>query len=178
MKEFIELVKKLWSNKRYRAIAILLIYVVFFIFVFSFISSGKPNLPLEVGIDKIKNIENYKLYFEGIDSFNVDYETNTIYYGDSIYSIEEDIKELNKYDLNIFKPINIYNLIKKGTLESTNYVSKEDTYMVKISDFEQLIYNNDVSNDNYIKIIVNNEFYNKIVVDLTNYYGYSVRIEG
>lgn len=180
MKEFIELVKKLWINKRYRAIAILLLYVVFFIFVFSFISSNsKPVLNVEpTGIDKIKNIENYKLYVEGLDEFIVNYETNTIYYNDLTYSIEDKIEELDKYDLDIFKPINIYNLIKNGTLESTNYVSKTDTYVVKISDFEKLIYNNEVSNDNYIKITINNENYDEIVVDLTNYYDYIVRIEG
>ena len=54
MKETIEFIKNLWANKRTRALAILIIYAIFFIFVFMLISSGETgpreqleDLPLE-----------------------------------------------------------------------------------------------------------------------------------
>ena len=63
MREFVELLKKLWDNRRTRAIAILLIYVLFFIIIFSFLNgdkSAKPQsrfLPNST-IEKIKASDN------------------------------------------------------------------------------------------------------------------------
>lgn len=180
MKETIEFIKKLWSNKRTRSLAILLIYVIFFIFVFTLISSGSHNYQNteETNKDneeiKLEDVINYKLEIIGEDNFTYDSNTNKVFYDGIYYEVDSVPEIISKYDLNIFSPSNVSKLLEVGTLESTNYIDKSDTYVIKISDFEKTIYNNEIVNDEYIKII---KYESKIVVDLSNYYGYVVNIE-
>ena len=180
MKETIEFIKKLWSNKRTRSLAILIIYVIFFIFVFTLISSGSHNYQNteETNKDneeiKLEDVINYKLEIIGEDNFTYDSNTNKVFYDGIYYEVENIPEIISKYDLNIFDPSNVSKLLEVSTLESTNYIDESDTYVVKISDFEKIIYNNEIVNDEYIKII---KYDSKMVVDLTNYYGYVVNIE-
>ncbi len=180
MKETIEFIKKLWSNKRTRSLAILIIYVIFFIFVFTLISSGSHNYQNneETNKDneeiKLEDVTNYKLEIIGENNFTYDSNTNKVFYDGIYYEVDSVPEIISKYDLNIFSPNNVSKLLEVGTLESTNYIDKSDTYVIKISDFEKIIYNNEIINDEYIKII---KYESKIVVDLSNYYGYVVNIE-
>ena len=184
MKETIELIKKLWSNKRTKSISVLIIYVIFFAFVFLLISNGthnyqKPVTEEDTNVEnnqeiKLENITNYKLEIIGSDSFTYDSSTNKVFYDGNYYEVNNIPEIISKYDLAIFSPSNISKLLEVGTLESTNYIDKSDTFVIKISDFERIIYNNEIINDEYIKII---KYDTKIVVDLTNYYGYIVNIE-
>ena len=80
------------------------------------------------------------------------------------------------YDLEIFKPVNMAKLLEASVLESTNHIEKTNTYLLKISDFERIMYNNEIVNDNNIEIITY-EDNSKIIIDLSNYYGYLVNIE-
>ncbi len=183
MKETIEFIKKLWSNKRTRALAILVIYVVFFIFVFMLISSGEtgPRKPLEEPVIEeptfdLASVTNYFLEIIGDETFTYDSITNLINYNEMNYELENRPVELDDYDLDIFKPVNIAKLLEKSVLESTNHIEKTNTYLVKISDFEQIIYNNEILNEDNIKIIIY-EDNSKVIVDLSNYYGYLVNIE-
>jgi len=169
MKEFIELIKKLWSNKRYRSLVILLMYFIFFIFVFMFINSTSDYVA-PTGIDIIKNEINYKITVgEKVVSFN----NNQIIYMDNIYN--EMPLELQEYKLDILSPINIYTLLKNSTLESTNFTLNTDTYIIKLSEFERLLNNNELESDEIVKLIVYKDGYKKVSID--NYYGYSVLIE-
>ena len=180
MKETIEFIKKLWSNKRTRSLAILIIYVIFFIFVFTLISSGSHDYQdnEEANQDneeiKLEDITNYKLEIVGEGNFTYDSNTNKGFYDGIYYEVENIPEIISKYDLNIFNPSNVSKVLEVSILESTNYIDESDTYVVKISDFEKIIYNNEIVNDEYIKII---KYDSKMVVDLTNYYGYVVNIE-
>ncbi len=184
MKETIELIKKLWSNKRTKSISVLIMYVIFFTFVFLLISSGthnyqRPVTEKEPNVEnnenfKLENITNYKLEIISTDNFTYDSSTNKVFYDGNYYEINNIPEIISKYDLTIFSPSNISKLLEVGTLESTNYIDKSDTYIIKISDFERIIHNNEIVNDEYIKIT---KYESKIVLDLTNYYGYVVNIE-
>lgn len=179
MKELLEFIKKLWSNKKTRALAILIIYAIFFTFVFILISNGtnKPNIPIEESSEdvfkELKEVTDYRLQIIGEESFEYDAVTNLITYNDQEYELEQF--PLSKYDLNIYTPINIYNLLQVSVLESTNHLDKSNTYLVKISDFEKIIYNNTSDIDEYIKIIIYED--KKIKIDLSDYYNYIVNME-
>lgn len=163
MKEFIEFIKKLWQNKRTRALSILIMYAIFFTFVFMILSSNQEPI-----IEDNINITNYKLEIIGEDNFTYDSITNQVFYDGVYYEINNRPEILNKYDLDVYNPNNILDLLEDATLESTNYLDKSDTYLVKVNDLE--------SNDlvDYVKVI---KYENKIIIDLTNYYGYTVNIE-
>lgn len=181
MKETIEFIKKLLSNKRTRALAILIIYIIFFAFVFALISNGSHNYQNneETNIEENEEIEleditNYKLEIIGEDNFTYDSLTNQIFYDGVYYEIDNIPEIISKYNLNIFSPNNVSKLLEVGILESTNYIDKSDTYVIKISDFERISNNNEIINDEYIKII---KYEKKLTIDLSNYYGYVVNIE-
>ena len=187
MKETIEFIKNLWSNKRTRALAILIIYAIFFTFVFILIGNGKtgPREPLEEIDDPpvieesdfdLANVTDYLIEVTGDEAFTYNSVTNLISYNGIDYELEEKPIELNNYDLDIFKPSNISELLDVAVLESTNHIENTNTYLVKISDFERIIYNNNSDVDEYIKITVynNNE---KIKIDLSNHYNYVVNME-
>ena len=163
MKEFIEFIKKLWQNKRTRALSILIMYAIFFTFVFMILSNNQEPI-----IEDNINITNYKLEIIGEDNFTYDSITNQVFYDGVYYEINNRPEILNKYDLDVYNPNNILDLLEDATLESTNYLDKSDTYLVKVNDLE--------SNDlvDYVKVI---KYENKIIIDLTNYYGYTVNIE-
>ena len=166
MKETIEFIKKLWENKRTRALSILVMYVIFFGFVFMILSSNQKTF-VEENNEK-KDITNYKLEIIGEDNFTYDSITNQIFYDGIYYELENRPEVLNKYNLDIYNPNNILNLLEDATLESTNYIDKSDTYLIKINDLE----GNDLVD--YVKII---KYEDKIIIDLTDYYGYTVNIE-
>ncbi len=188
MKETIEFIKSLCSNKRTRALAILVLYGIFFIFVFALISSGEtgPRKQLDGQLDEslenettefdLADITNYFVEVIGEDNFTYDSSTNLIMYNNEIYLAEEKPIDLVDYDLEIFKPVNIAKLLEASVLESTNHIEKTNTYLLKISDFERIMYNNEIVNDNNIEIITY-EDNSKIIIDLSNYYGYLVNIE-
>ena len=163
MKEFIGFIKKLWQNKRTRALSILIMYAIFFTFVFMILSSKQEPI-----IEDNINITNYKLEIIGEDNFTYDSITNQVFYDGVYYEINNRPEILNKYDLDAYNPNNILDLLEDSILESTNYVDKSDTYLVNVSDLE----NNDLVD--YVKVI---KYENKIVIDLTDYYGYIVNIE-
>ncbi|MEG2322491.1 MAG: hypothetical protein RSB71_03320 [Bacilli bacterium] len=137
MKEVIAFIKKIWANKRYRSLVILGMYFIFFGLVFLYIYTPKNNVVLEP-LDKFKNITSYSYEISGKDNFKVLVDGQTVItYNDNTYTTLPD--NLN-YDLSLFEPISIYNLIKRGTLESTNYVEHSNTYLVdnyKITTYEK-----------------------------------------
>jgi len=173
MKEFIDLVKNLWANKRTRALAILLVYFVFFIFVFMFI--GNSNKTPIINMPKqLKNMKISKIEFIGNDNFI--FENNTIIYNDSIYIVNEMPIELSKYNLSIYTINNIDKLIDSAVLETTNHVEKSNTYLISAKEFESIIFNNIIESDLNIRIKTDKEF-NYVHLDFKDYYGYEVRID-
>lgn len=150
MKKF----KELWHNKRYHALMVLGLYLVFFIFVFIFISSMNDSkrydklLNDKVGLEYFAEIKNYTIYVIGDVNFKVDKEH--IYYLDEVYTTSNMPLELQKYYFD-FNPKLIYQMIAKATLESTNYLEKVDNYVLKKDGFFELT-NHDIDNDVVIKV--------------------------
>ena len=186
MKETIEFIKTLWSNKRTKSLAILIIYLIFFIFAFTFIGSGtKKNIkPIDESkkeLDQnekfdLANVTNYFAEIIGNETFTYDSVSNTIIYNETSYDLESKPEVLSNYDLTIFKPSNISKLLENSILESTNHIENTKTYLIKISDFEKIVYEKDIINEENIKITTYLDN-SKIIVDLSNYYDYVVNIE-
>lgn len=174
MKEFLELIKKLWENKRTRSLVVLLLYFVFFAFVLSSVDNT-PQVIKPSGIEIIKNLKIVKMEFLGQHNFI--YSDNIIYYDGIYYNSNEIPLELSNYDLNIFTVDNIYELIKNGLLESTNYIDNSNTYVVKNSIFENIIHNNQIDISGNIRITLNESSMNYVNIDLKELYGYEIRIE-
>lgn len=177
MKEFIDFVKKLWNNKRTRALAILLVYFIFFIFVFALINSSSSIPPvIDVSpLEEMKEKDIYQIEFLGSHNFVV--VDNMITYNGGVYNVEERPSELSIYDISIFNTNNIYDLINSAVLESTNHVEKTNTYLIDAEKFENIIYNNQMVSDSNIRITINEEDINYIYIDLKEYYGYEVKID-
>ncbi len=185
MKETIQFIKKLWGNKRTRALSILIIYAIFFTFVFALIQSGtheikKPSESYEEDNLQndfiLENVNDYLLEFVGKETFTYDSVTKLITYQNIEYHLEEQPSVLDSYNFIFLTPKNISDLLINGTLATKNYLNKTETYLVKISTFEKIINNVDVLNNDNIEITVY-EDNSKIIVDLSDYYGYLINME-
>lgn len=148
MKQIFSFIKNIYSNKRTRSLAILILYLIFFIFVFSFLSIPNKN----------NNDEFYYLNNVVIGSYNV----------------LNNEGEVTYYNTDLINTNNIYKMVKNSKLESTNYLENSNTYVISVSTFEKILYNNDVVNNDSIRITL---YSNKIILDFSNYYGYIVNIE-
>lgn len=148
MKQIFSFIKNIYSNKRTRSLAILILYLIFFIFVFSLLSIPNKN----------NNDEFYYLNNVVIDSYNV----------------LNNEGEVTYYNTDLINTNNIYKMVKNSKLESTNYLENSNTYVISVSTFEKILYNNDVVNNDSIRITL---YSNKIILDFSNYYGYIVNIE-
>lgn len=148
MKQIFSFIKNIYSNKRMRSLAILILYLIFFIFVFSLLSIPNKN----------NNDEFYYLNNVVIGSYNV----------------LNNEGEVTYYNTDLINTNNIYKMVKNSKLESTNYLENSNTYVISVSTFEKILYNNDVVNNDSIRITL---YSNKIILDFSNYYGYIVNIE-
>jgi len=178
MKEFIAIIKKLWENKKTRSLAILILYGIFFIFVFALINSApsvqpKPVVPTNP-FDYLKNKGIEKIEFSGLHQFI--YQDEQIYYNELIYNIDERPEELLMYDFLIFNTDNIYNLLNKSILESTNHVLNSNTYVVAIKDFVNIVLNEHLEIEGNIRITMYENDSNILEIDFNEYYGYTTKI--
>ena len=147
MKETIEFIKKLWENKRTRSLVILIIYLIFFLFVFAIISPTKNT-------DKFYYLNNIDIV-----SYNAYDNMNNL---------------ILDYDKQLVSGGVIYKLVKNSTLESTNYIDNSNTYCISVKDYEKIINNSIVDNDDKIRITVSST---SIILDFTSYYGYKINID-
>lgn len=149
MIEVIEFIKKLWQNKRTRALAILILYVIFFIFVFTLLSNNSK--PEQDKFSYLKNIE--VLNYSVTDKYD---------------------NVVTEYNSTLISGEVIYRLVKNANLESTNYIDNSNTYHITSDDYEKII--NNVENETLepIRITLSD---NKIILDFTSYYGYKINIE-
>ena len=162
MKEKLDFFKKIWKNKRYRAISIFLLYLFFFalMFIILFIKNSfrKPQV-----IEKEKRYEDYSIYsyntilninnklyvIEG-KRYNEKYEfvyDNVTYE----FKIGEDVDvDKNVFTSFNFDPKYINNIIKKSKLLSeTKIISDnilEKKYLIKLKDYIEL---NDIVLEEY-----------------------------
>ena len=171
MKDFINFLKECLKNKKTRAIYILILYIIFFIFVFALFSSYNKSNKVTDQFSYLKTNEIVEYRVSGDLNFTVN---DNIIFNEIIYEKNEIIPELSNFDFNLINNNNIYKLVKNSVLESTNYLDNSNTYAIKITDFEKLIYNKEVTNDEYIRITL---LKNNITLDLTNYNGYKISID-
>ena len=162
MKEKLDFFKKIWKNKRYRAIFVFLLYLLFFalMFIILFIKNSfrKPQV-----IEKEKRYEDYSIYsyntilninnklyvIEG-KRYNEKYEfvyDNVTYE----FKIGEDVDvDKNVFTSFNFDPKYINNIIKKSKLLSeTKIISDnilEKKYLIKLKDYIEL---NDIVLEEY-----------------------------
>ena len=148
MKPYIELFKKIWSNKKYRAFILLGLYFIFFLFVFSI--DRIPNVtpveevkPLE-GIELFKTVTKYKYTINDIH-VTVDNDIS-IEYLNNYYTMDNIIDELKEYDYLLYNPEFIYKIISNSVLESTNYVLNTNTYIISATKYNEL-FNSSVTDD-------------------------------
>lgn len=151
MKEFIEILKKLFKNKKTRSLVILIIYFLFFLSIFLFVSSANKSF---VTNDKFYYLNNIEL---------IDYNV-----------FDKDGNIIKNYNKDLIDNKLIYKLVKNSTLESTNYIENSNTYSISIIDFENIINGNTVSKEGNIKIIISS---NKIILDFISHYGYKINID-
>lgn len=162
MKEKLDFFKKIWKNKRYRAIFVFLLYLLFFalMFIILFIKNSfrRPQV-----IEKEKRYEDYSIYsyntilninnklyvIEG-KRYNEKYE---FIYDDVTYEfkIGEDVDvDKNVFDSFNFDPKYINNIMKKSKLLSeTKIISDnilEKKYLIKLKDYIEL---NDIVLEEY-----------------------------
>ena len=162
MKEKLDFFKKIWKNKRYRAIFVFLLYLLFFalMFIILFIKNSfrRPQV-----IEKEKRYEDYSIYsyntilninnklyvIEG-KRYNEKYEfvyDNVTYE----FKIGEDVDvDKNVFTSFNFDPKYINNIIKKSKLLSeTKIISDnilEKKYLIKLKDYIEL---NDIVLEEY-----------------------------
>lgn len=134
MKEIWNFIKGLWKNKRTRALAVLLLYCCFFIFVYFFISANKsvprPEVSLK-GLDALEKVKYYHFEVKMDEVVEVSCENDIqITYLNESYTMDTIPANLEKYYLAFWKPMNLKNIIEKATLVSTNYLEKKDTYQI------------------------------------------------
>jgi len=175
MKEFIEIIKKLWANKRTRSLAILILYVIFFVVVFNMIGNSSKTPVITKPLDNLKTMYVTKMEFTGDYNFIV--ENDNVIYNDTTYNINERPVELQNIDISLFTTNNIYNLINNSILESTNYVDNSNTYLIKAKDFEKIIYSKEIESESSIRITLSEKDIKNINIDLKDYLGYEVKIE-
>ena len=173
MKETFEIIKKLWENKKTRAIAILVLYVIFFAFVISIIQAPDEVQVVETSsFDTILKYQIDKIEISGEDNFV--YVNNQIIYEDNTYEIG-DVSKLDIYDLSIFSISNIHKLLKKASLENTNYLEHSNTYYMSYADFNKIVGSEESGAFNvHIKLY---DDYSKVIIDLNECCGYEAQID-
>ncbi|MEG0022228.1 MAG: hypothetical protein RR745_05125 [Bacilli bacterium] len=195
--EYFEIIKKIWSNRRYRALITLGFYAVFFIFVISLIredyrNSLKPNHQQTTVNDEFQIKNDYLATIkinDGIYLFNADTSILTI--KDREYKVElniltpldNDIHEVPSFPVKFwrFTPEVISNLIRdKESTYTTNYPNGDIKKGYKIP-MENIFKNVNSSinvldgcdyKEGFIVISVrtNNNNLIKTSLNLTNYY--------
>lgn len=164
MRETFSFIKKLFDNKKTRSLAFLILYFIFFIFVFATLNNvtnvlksndTEKDEPLDVIDEPIKD---EFFYIKDIDLSNY-----------KIISLDEV-----SLDERFVDSIVIYNTLKNSKLESTNYIDESNTYIISIVDFEKKVFGNELDLLGNVRIIL---FKEKIVLDLSEYLGYSIEFE-
>lgn len=190
-KKFVNKFKQLWKDKRYRSLMILLMYLIFFIIIFSILNFDSSKV--QSNYERIIKFKDYNIYDFSVelDINDFVYQLNGKHYQDKYEFIfdnqnfdmtYDEIKQSN-LDINIvntfeFTPYFINNILDNSVLISekkvvaTNEIVKE--YSLDLSKYLQMLdYNLDSYNPNDAILIMVTEFSNQvtsITLDLTNFY--------
>lgn len=186
-----------WNIPRYRALIILGLYIIFFVFVIAYIRTLNSNKPINNvklnALETYSKMDNYQ-YIATIKNENVrtfqgrvndykqiiNFEENSYYYnGNTLYKKEDGYKKFNnqllEFDIWRFTPLFINDLIKKGKLDSkTEFAdgSKSKKYLVGVPAFIREYFNDDTESNDNISVTTfesNNKIF-KVELDLSSVY--------
>lgn len=182
MKDAYKLIKELLKNKRYRALIILGLYLVFMSFVVMSIRTAPTN---ETKVDnrleefKLKTNYNYTYTIKTTKDEIVETKTilgtrynnkNQLIYEDKTYLFDNVLIgfPINEIDLSKLTYDYIYSYIK----ESTNI---NDIYTLKLSNFMKIVNGVNITSENniLINILFTNNIVNQIEIDLTKYVNFN-----
>ena len=191
MREYLNKFNKFRKDPKKKSISLLIIYGIFFIFVFVYISGTKPiNNPNEIN-NIITSVSNYEYEIE----FNINNEIiniNGTYLNnenkiniDNKYNIVDNVINYNNIIINTDLIINKFNYNSLDNfLKNYEYDSKTE-YKDGNTKYEYNISNKDIAN--YLKEdikegnttiqVYKKDYINEISIDLSNYYNSSYMIK-
>ncbi|MDD4808734.1 MAG: hypothetical protein PHP12_01655 [Bacilli bacterium] len=200
MTKFIKKVKELWGIPRYKALMKLGLWVIFFVFAVAYINSSNQPSPSKDNHNQIKSAlsnysqrDNYKFSFkmngqiteeltgkQYKDRMIIEYHEKSYYIEDgTLYLLKEEgidskVDDVLPFDLLLFMPQQLYNLIQLGTLEEKIENVNNDLighkYLItnkKILGFYYDVEREDETSIELITYELNGEI-NKIIIDFTN----------
>jgi len=196
VKEYLNLFKELWKNKRYRSLIILGFYFIFIMFIVMGLKSTpsipKVEEPVKTSYESMNNYEytytitsNEVINIEGMryqDKEIILYKNdNKKYYydEDGFYLVSDN--QMNRtsyilydYSMKDLRPNRINQLLLSSTLShemsyQNNEIKKE--YKIAIKDYLRWLNGTFSSDDSIItiEVIEKDSLVNKITLDLTNY---------
>lgn len=182
-------IKEFIKDKRNRAIVILILYFVFFIFVATFFRNYSSDVPLieekpKTSIEKYCSVGNYAYSYQyqlnGI-YFNINGQVfrneNYFIYDDNYYYLKDGITyqmidnsfiEITLDNYNFYKITDICNMLDNATLIGKNEDYQTNTLSSKYSVPINVI-NSEYEGEMYLTIYEENDLVNKVELDITNY---------
>lgn len=163
MSNFINIIKTIWKSDRYRSLAILGIYFIFFTIIIVIAKTSTPNKQIYINpMDNFKNKDEYSFEIKiDNDVINGEYSYSYIKfnYNNILYEYSNDILIPDNFKyaeiLKYINTKNIYDLVSdKDIYSKTEYNDGDISSTYKVD-------------DTYITLYENNEIY-KIEVKINN----------
>lgn len=193
---FIEKFKKLWADKRYRSLIILIMYFIFFLVLFTILEVGKETVSRDYNNTEELKLEDYQIYEFSAELIINDYTYNILgkrYNEKYEFEFENQLYTLDYNNLNIdiginSEIINTFNytpdflanivanseLVSEKTMIADNRLIKE--YSLKLEKYLQILDYNLANYNKEDKLIVTTSELNDEIIsvsfDLSNLYKY------
>lgn len=193
---FIEKFKKIWADKRYRSLIILILYFIFFLVIFTILEIGR-----ETDSHRYNDFEKIKLVDYQIYNFSVEISINNYTYNilgkrynekyefefeNNIYTLDYNNLDMNldinNEIINVFNysPSFLANIIENSEMISEKKIIADNSiikeYSISLEKYLQIL---DFNLENYNKeeylIVTTSELNNEIIsvsFDLSNLYKY------
>ncbi len=169
LKENFKKIKELLANKRYRAIIILGLYLIFFVVVVLIINSFNNTTP----IPKTKNEQ-----LLSDTSYNYIINDETIEFDNGIYIYNNNETDISDIPYDIITPELFIELLDKGTKISTNHAFNYETYGISYKDYEFIINDKVITQTGDVEInVFGEDEYEKIEIILNDYKEYNIIFE-
>jgi len=167
MKEVWTFIKNLWSNKRTRAISVMILWFFFFIFVYFFISANQSTPLPEVhltGWDAFEKTKKYHFQITMEEKVDITYDKGfQILYDGNEYKENMLPPHLETYQITFWNPSNLRKMIEKAVLVSTNYIEQKDTYQLTESIYPLIPWEN--IKDITIEVYKKDDTFYKITIE-------------
>ena len=186
--EKVQKIKELWKNPKTHSLIVLAFWLIFIIIVIAFVrvtTSSTTNTEYQNNLNSFSTINSYDFRYKTNDlEINGKYYNEAIvfylnnkqyYYKDKVYLIDDEIKTLEDYDLNVLKITSKFlNNLTSGITPSDNgfkqYIVPLDRF-INLYEYDTAL---DLSKATTYNVIVNvyykDDEINKVVLDLSSYY--------